>query len=256
MDGFVNMTENDKALLIAARDGNIEQVKLLLDDGANIDAQSFKDNDALVTPLIAATLNGHSNMVRFLIENGADLNIKTHHGYTALIANIALNAPMAVMLDASIMPNSALLSVTDVESISENLIGAGADINIRDKNGNTPLMWCMKNFAFDTKRITEILVEHGAELELKDNDGRTALHLATLTLFDRVTNPYIAAKDKTDIIEHLYEKGADFLSEDKKGQTVLSLLKMMNNQYGNQYLPEKIHDIIDSIESDLDRSPR
>ncbi|CAH1205447.1 hypothetical protein PAECIP111893_02350 [Paenibacillus plantiphilus] len=49
----------------------LEIVKLLLDNGANINYQ----NKAYNTALISATDSGLTNMVKFLLENGADPNI-------------------------------------------------------------------------------------------------------------------------------------------------------------------------------------
>ena len=50
----------------AAGNGHLEIVKILAENGANIDAENKYDN----TPLIWAALNGHFEVVRFLQDKG------------------------------------------------------------------------------------------------------------------------------------------------------------------------------------------
>ena len=55
------------------------------------------------------------------------------------------------------------------------LISHGADVNARDKLGQTPLMdasYC------GHAKVVEALLDAGADKELKANSGRTALDLA------------------------------------------------------------------------------
>ena len=56
-----------------------------------------------------------------------------------------------------------------------DLIKAGADINARNGNGTTPLMYA-KTHAFSTGKtdIMKLLLEHGADPQLQDNAGKTA----------------------------------------------------------------------------------
>ncbi|MDH1657963.1 ankyrin repeat domain-containing protein [Pseudomonas mosselii] len=62
----------------------------------------------------------------------------------------------------------------DIEE-ARQLIKDGADVNARNKNGTTPLMYA-KTYAFSTGNITliELLLKNGADIDARDNAGKTA----------------------------------------------------------------------------------
>ena len=72
--------ENNTALILASKFGYIEVVKILIENGANINA---KNNDNS-TALIEAS-SFYYETVKILIENGADINSKDNGGTTALM---------------------------------------------------------------------------------------------------------------------------------------------------------------------------
>ena len=65
--------EADRALLDAAKKGNIETVKQHLADGADVNVKDKVGG----TPLHLAAFNGHKEIVELLIANGADVNAKS-----------------------------------------------------------------------------------------------------------------------------------------------------------------------------------
>lgn len=72
------------ALQIAASRGKIEIVRLLAEEGADINYQVFdKHPDKTNTPLHNAALYGHLQITCFLLEKGADPTLKNHYGYRA-----------------------------------------------------------------------------------------------------------------------------------------------------------------------------
>ena len=56
-----------------------------------------------------------------------------------------------------------------------NVIMNGADINIKNENGITPLMYASKNGSLD---IVSELVYLGADLDIRNDNGETALIIA------------------------------------------------------------------------------
>lgn len=79
----VNDQDNagNTALHEAALNGHLDIVKLLIENGADVNMQSFemfKD-----TPLIDASANGHLDVVKYLLSHGADPTICNAKGLTA-----------------------------------------------------------------------------------------------------------------------------------------------------------------------------
>ena len=68
------------ALMYAAAAGDLEMARLLLENGAPINAQT----NVGTTALMYAAEEGQVEMVRFLVGNGADIHIQDAHNYTAL----------------------------------------------------------------------------------------------------------------------------------------------------------------------------
>jgi TonB family protein len=101
------------ALMRAARDGERENIKALLDQGVEVNA---KDNNGW-TALTYAVINGDSQVVKDLLAKGAEVNPKSEEGYTPLIAAVHYK-------------HSSLVKM---------LLDKGADVNTLDKNGNTAL---------------------------------------------------------------------------------------------------------------------
>ena len=97
----------DRALLDAAKKGNIEAVKQAIDDGADLNTKGRYG----ATPLQDAAFRGHQEIVELLIVEGA--NVKSENGVTPL-HTAALNGHKEVV---------------------ELLIAAGADVNAKDGIG-------------------------------------------------------------------------------------------------------------------------
>ena len=73
------------ALLLAARQGELESVKALLESGADINQPGAGDH---TTPLLIAAINGRFDLAQFLLAHGADPRIAAANGVTPLYAVI------------------------------------------------------------------------------------------------------------------------------------------------------------------------
>jgi hypothetical protein len=83
------------SLYIAAQNGHLEVVKLLLEAGATVDAELNTDG---ATALYIASLNGHTEIVEILINFGANVNVDVKQ-YTPLYVTVYnRNLPISSLL--------------------------------------------------------------------------------------------------------------------------------------------------------------
>ena len=86
-------------------------------------------------------------------------------------------------------------------------IGAGAEVNARDKYGNTPLRKAAEHN--ENPAVITALVKAGAKVNAKDKYGNTPLHMA-------------ASENKNPaVITALLKAGADVIAKNKSGETPL-----------------------------------
>ena len=73
--------EADRALIEAAKGGNLKQVNLAISDWGNVNAKGGK---LMATPLHYATVHGHTPVVERLLDKGADVGLTDANGETPL----------------------------------------------------------------------------------------------------------------------------------------------------------------------------
>lgn len=110
------------ALHVAIKMGDLKISQLLLDNGADINAQDFQGN----TPLILAVKKKNIELVTFVILHGADVNLANNDGITPL--------------------HQAAFSGN--EEVVDFLLKAKADTHLRNNDGATPYDFAIakKNF--------------------------------------------------------------------------------------------------------------
>ena len=79
---LINTADNygQTPLYNASNYGHLRSVKLLLNNGAEIDKAKFDG----MTPLMVASLKGHLDVVDVLLRHNANVNLKDTNGNTAL----------------------------------------------------------------------------------------------------------------------------------------------------------------------------
>jgi ankyrin repeat protein len=197
----------------AAKLGDARMVKALLDAGAEPEGAN-QDGE---TALMLAIKTGELPAVELLIKAGAKVNtIEQFHKQTPLMwaASAPKNAPAMVKLllakDADVKPRALysdwdsqissepraqyrpvggltamLYAVRDgCDECVEELIAAGADVNLPTPEGVTALMLAIDNEHND---VAKLLLDHGANPNLWDWWGRTALYIAVDRRANEVT---------------------------------------------------------------------
>ena len=133
----------------------------------------------------------------------------------------------------------------------KKLLEGGADVNAKDKDGDTPLRIAVGRGHY--KKVKHLL-EGGADAEAKDKDGWTALHFAAKSglpvayvLIEHGAD--VGAREKhgwtplhvaayhgrADIVKWLLEAGADAEARNEKGETPRDVNEYrmgINRKYG------------------------
>ncbi|WP_050802801.1 ankyrin repeat domain-containing protein [Paenibacillus sp. HGF5] len=178
----------DRQLIESAEQGNKEQVRQLLQFGANIDAT----DDQGRTAVMAATYRNHVDTVDALIQAGADINIRDHQlnnvflyaGAEGMldILRLAIDADADVTL-TNRFGGTALIPASDrghVEIVQELLTRTSVDVNHINNLNWTALLEAviLGDGSENYQRIVKLLLDHGADPELPDGNGVTPLQHA------------------------------------------------------------------------------
>ena len=99
--------------------------------------------------------------------------------------------------------------------ILTELLEFEADVNIADKDGNTPLIYAIKNNI--SYKIIELLLQNGADVDLEDKNRITPLLLAFRC-------------ERPEIIKILREYGADFESPKVRDEVAKRIATNIHNQ--------------------------
>ena len=139
-------------LMLAARNRNAEFLDILIQAGADVNAE---DDDSWTPLTFAASFNKNPEVLSVLIQAGADVNARDSDDWTVL------------MYAARFNENPEVLNV---------LIQAGADVNATDNDGWTPLM--VAAVSSKNPEILSVLIQAGADVSAKNNKGQTAFYIA------------------------------------------------------------------------------
>jgi ankyrin repeat protein len=133
----------------SAKDGNLERVMLLVQQGAEKDQQFGKDGK---TALIIAAGKGHADVVRFLVEQGACIDKPNYYGCTPLMYATSANHIDVVryLLEQGANRDMAditaggytslhLAAIEGHLEIAKLLMICGADLNVRSDLGKLPI---------------------------------------------------------------------------------------------------------------------
>jgi ankyrin repeat protein len=145
--GIERAHESDVPLHRAIQKNDVDQVRKLIEEGADVNAKDSSDR----IPLGYAAEKGNMEIVELLISSGADVNGKGHDDQVPFVW-----ASEVGHLD-----------------IAKLLILEGTDANARDNGGSTCLIWAAWK---GRTELIQILLDAGADINAKDDASVTALH--------------------------------------------------------------------------------
>ncbi len=207
----VNQTINGWTALIEAADEDaLESMKLLLKAGA--DVNYFWTMDA-PTAITMAASEGHLDCLKLLLENGADING---------VGNS--------------IPPLHIASAEGQDHIVDYLLSNGVDVNGRDANGSTALMFA---YSEDQTKVINKLIKKGADVNLIDDRGNKARDYGeeddsfyANEVSGQVSNKAIHEATRNGLIERVIEmvaEGTDVNSQDEVGRTPLHIAAALNH---------------------------
>jgi len=226
---------------------NYDTINFLIASGADINAQ---DNEGR-TVLFDAVLKGpkNMNMIDYLITNGSDmdhrdfsertvvddlcdavlisqnnkkptlkrfLDLNENEDYMALLKKMLLFKPK--INQAKVDGRSLIFDLVNENNLEliKLIVNAGADLNIEDNEGNTPLS-CMIDNGLKITRQKEkelflerlvFLLKFRIDISTIDKEGRTIFHKAVMA-------------DDIEVVEKLLTKKTNLDIKDKQGRTAL-----------------------------------
>ncbi len=150
------------------------------------------------TPLINACQEVDLAKMKSLLKQGGNPNIaRKSDGNAPLHLMTGLDGEQALPAGESLLFMNALIQ-------------SGANVNLANKEGKTPLMLTGLPAEID------VLVKAGAKLDLQDHNGQTALMAA-------------AQQNRTAAVMKLLQHGASPNVQDKQGKTALMIAKEAGN---------------------------
>lgn len=229
----------------AVENGDIEAIQTIVGRGGDLDAVNDQDGRyAGFTPLSIACAFLNYDAISALTAGGADVNAKDNEGHTALyflaresyadkkdrISRIkeimALFKKAGYDINGFVNDDSDTLLNYNCKSDSKELIDlllkSGADVNIANRFGVTPLMRICKKDSSEMENIQVIMLENGADVTAKDQDGNTALHYAAQNSSDS------AAKTMADMLSEFGK--VDINAVNNEGKTALDIATESSNE--------------------------
>ena len=177
---------------------SIEVLQSIIDQGAYVNATNKKN----VTSLMLACEMGDVDAMNVLLSAGADRTIKDADGYTWIHYAVRGGCSKEVL---------------------QSIIDHGADVNVTNEEGDTPLMLARKN---ENEDAINVLLSTGANRSrtFKDAYGDTWIH-------------YAVRKDcSNEVLQSIIDQGDDVNATNKKNVTSLMLASEKGNVYAMNVL--------------------
>lgn len=158
-----------KSIYRSIDEGNIDEIEAYFKDSKNLNSNT--DLNGMLHHAINNCENNYFKTIELLINKGADIN--SHHGKF-------LETPLH-RLCARATPHLDVITM---------LLERGADVNTINLSGKTPVFYCSFNYSVE---LLNLLVKYGADINIKDKHGNTLLHDDYINCFDETFEEFLKA---------------------------------------------------------------
>lgn len=194
-----DQTDKDLALVGAAQSGSVEAARALITYGANPNADLKKltitqegagmtlQGPGSGSILIYAAESGNPAMVREILQYHPKLEARDREGKTAMFSAgnyrsgdqdgarvqcVRLLAEAGANVNARDNDGNTPLHETFLTDVEEELLKLGANVNARNNDGETPIFTTVDDDAIP------LFIKHGADLSIRNNKGETVVEAA------------------------------------------------------------------------------
>lgn len=193
-------------LSLSAEDGFTKTVELLLAHGAQVNLRTdiTSDTGGWTAVCIAAEYD-QPDIVKLLVDAGASLSLKSNNGSTPLhvatasTARVLLQYRKRLNIDEQnqykMTPLHCAIEFSPGSELAKLLIDSGANLNLADQDGDTPLSLAAYAGRYDVVKM--LLNEEDCSKGLVSPHAKAAVHRAA------------AWNQNLDIVKLLLENGAD-----------------------------------------------
>lgn len=187
-------------LMLTARTGAVNVAELLVRHGANVNAsEQFREQTALMW----AAAEGHVDMVTFLLSKGAAVNVRAK----------ANDWPNQMTSEPRVQyrPTGGLTALLYAArggcmGCVQALLKGGADIDLPNPDGMTPLMMAIDNSHY---KVARYLLDQGANPNTWDWWGRTPLYVVVNMRGGPDSNAGPRESASLDLVHALLKAGVD-----------------------------------------------
>ena len=218
---YISSIERNGILFNASENGCDDLAKLLLKDGASLQARDREAN----TPLSRAARAGHATLVELYAGKGGELDERNLKGSTPLFLAVENNRTAIVELllrlgakpdipgRSQLTPLAAAAFNGNVK-IADLLVSKGADPNAADATGKTPILYAA---ARGFQPIVERLLKAGVGVNARYGNQLTVLMWAAGHAND------VPDDDGIALVEYLVDHGAKLNDVDDRGHDALMI---------------------------------